>query len=503
MPHWTLALVVSTVLLVSQIATGAAAHGLAPLAFPGAVGFGAVSDGGRGGDVYHVTTLAGDGPGSLREGIETATGARTIVFEISGTIDLQSTLRIRDQGFMTLAGQTARGGITLRGYPFEVVRSNDIIIRYLRFRPGDINARGVPGKPSQGNGDLPGGAADALSILDCDRVIVDHVSASWSMDETLSVTKSTNVTVQHSIISESLLDSFHPEGFHGRGSLVRGEGREGYTFYRNLWAHHNRRSPALGGQQDPPPPGVPGEGLDVDVVGNVIYDWGLFASHILSEPYTLRINLIANTYIAGPSKVLPFPFVNFEGSADEVNVYRSGNQVDDAVDGLFEPLPLDDSDFFGPYTFVAEPFPFDRHRVPVRGPTAFYRLVLRGAGASHARDDVDRRIIDQVRTETGSIIDSQDDVGGWPEDPPQGFVPVDTDRDGMSDRWERRHWLDPRDPSDGNDVRRWGGWRGYTNLERYLHSLTPRWRRSAAMPKRSFHRSWSPRPRHSRNNGDP
>lgn len=448
------------------LAPGAVA---APPAFPGATGFGAAAVGGRGGDVYHVTNLDDDGPGSLRHGIASATGPRTVVFETSGLLDLASPLRIR-ASHLTIAGQTSPGGVTIRGYPVEVVDSEHVVIRYMRFRPGDIHAAGVGDRPGNGNADLPGAAADALNVLSSDHVIVDHVSASWSMDETLSVTKSTNVTVSWSIISESLWRSFHPEGEHGRGSLVRGEGERGYTFHRNLWAHHNRRSPGLGGQQDDPPPGEPGLGLDVDLIGNVVYDWQLLPSHTLEDPRRLRIHMIGNAYVQRSQALCPCMIMNLEGSADEVFVYRSGNVVDHDRDGIFRPVRAGDSDFFGPYTFVSEPFPFERRQPRITRAVRAYKEVLKRAGASHVRDSVDERVVHQVRTQTGGLIDSQDEVGGWGEPPePRGPVPEDLDRDGMADAWEGAKGLDPTDPEDRNGVRHP---KGFTNLEVYLDQRT-------------------------------
>lgn len=437
-------------------------------AFPGAVGFGAYARGGRGGDVYHVTTLADGGTGSLRDGIESAMGPRTIVFEVAGTIDLGSPLRILDKSHMTIAGQTSPGGVTTRGYPVEVIRSEHVVLRYLRFRTGDINARGIPGKPGRGNADLGGASADALTILDSESVMIDHVSASWSMDETLSVTKSKYVTVQHSIISESLNDSFHPEGRHGYGSLVRGTGEEGYTFYRNLWAHHERRSPSLGGEQDPPP-GVPGRGLDVDVVGNVIYDWGFLPTHTLRGLYALRVNLMGNTYVARTTRFCDCVFFQIEGSADEVIVHDRANRFDGDRDGVFSPGPLSGRNFFGPFTFVDRRFDFDRPLPSARSTRAGFQRLLKTVGASLWRDPVDARVVAQVENQTGRSIDSQDEVGGWPTTPVVGPVPADLDRDGMADEWERRRGLDPEDPEDRNGHRLRAA---YTNLEVYLHQLT-------------------------------
>lgn len=445
--------------------------GARELAFPGAVGFGAEARGGRGGDVYHVTTLADAGPGSLRHAVESATGPRTIVFEVAGTIDLGSPLVIREKSNLTIAGQTSPGGVTTRGYPVEVVRSSHVVLRHLRFRPGDIHARGVNGKPGRGNADLGGASADALSILDSDHVIVDHVSASWSMDETLSVTKSKFVTVQHSIISESLNDSYHPEGLHGYGSLVRGTGKEGYSFYKNLWAHHERRSPSLGGEQDPPLPGETREGLDVDLVGNVIYDWGFLPTHTLSDPILLRVNLLGNLWIARSTGFCACVLFQIEGSAEEVRVFPSGNRVDLVRNGELDSRPLGGADVLGPVSWALRPFRFDRPLPRARSTGGSFRRLLRTVGASLWRDAVDARVLEQVASHSGGLIDSQDDVGGWPVIAPEGPPALDADRDGMADAWERRRGLDPSDASDRNGYKLR---RAYTNLEVYLHQLTRR-----------------------------
>jgi pectate lyase len=140
-----------------------------PRAFPGAEGAGAFTPGGRGGDVYHVTNLNDLGPGSLRFGIQNANGPRTIVFDISGTIFLQSKLNI-NRPFLTLAGQTAPGdGITVAGWTTDVNSTHDVIVRYMRFRPGDVNC--------------PNYQDDAFTVDKSTNVIADHVSASWSVDE--------------------------------------------------------------------------------------------------------------------------------------------------------------------------------------------------------------------------------------------------------------------------------------------------------------------------------
>ncbi|MCA9172362.1 MAG: hypothetical protein KDB23_32080, partial [Planctomycetales bacterium] len=316
-------------------------------AFPGAVGQGAASAGGRGGDVYRVTTLDDYGrtdkpvAGSLRHGIESAAGPRTIVFDIAGGIELARPLIITHDN-LTVAGQTSPGGVTVWGYNTSVSRAHDVVIRYLRFRTGDFNAQqvnadGTPSSPPAGKGkmDLRGDSADCLSVVASDRVILDHVSTSWGMDETLSVTTSRNVTVQHSMIANSLNDSFHNKGPHGYGSLVRGEltaadratNQGGYTFYGNLWAHHTHRNPSVGGQQNLQAGQSVDErrSTDVNLINNVVYDWGAQPTHRNNEGL-VRANLIGNYYVAGPESQSGRIFN--ENNKAETQLYQDANWVD-------------------------------------------------------------------------------------------------------------------------------------------------------------------------------
>ena len=187
-------------------------------AFPGAEGYGAYAIGGRGGAIYHVTNLNDSGAGSLRTGIGTAN--RTIVFDVSGTIDLLTDLKI-SKPFITIAGQTAPGdGITLRRRLTSVQDTHDVIVRFIRSRVGDIGC--------------PNFQDDSFHCVNVTNVIVDHVSSSWSVDECLSATWSTNITVQWCVISESMKNSCHVKGAHGYGSLLR-YGNGGVTYHHNLW----------------------------------------------------------------------------------------------------------------------------------------------------------------------------------------------------------------------------------------------------------------------------
>jgi hypothetical protein len=415
------------------------------LAFPGADGAGRFSLGGRGGAVVRVTTLNDSGPGSLRAAVE-AEGPRTVVFDIGGTIRLASPLRIRDPR-ITIAGQTAPGGgITLRGQPL-IVSADDVVIRYIRSRLGDED----------------GVEADAVTIDRGQRIILDHVSASWSVDETLSVGSRdrviNDVTVQWSIISESLNLSAHSKGDHGYGSLIRaGRGAE-ITFHHNLWASHRARMPRPGNyltpDQDP-------EGARFAFVNNVFYNWGgEYAGYNADDdPATVSTYaFVANAYRRGPDST---GGVIFEEESPLARAWFEANSLDGDTPG-------------DPWTLI-EGGDHDGYRLPARPdwalPTALSAAeaeaaVLAGAGASRVRDAVDIRVVASVRDGSGRIIDSQDQVGGWPDLAP-GSPWIDGDGDGMPDDWEGAHGHDPARPDGAAD--RDGD--GFTNLEDWLNSLT-------------------------------
>jgi len=407
-----------------------------PRAFPGAEGFGAFAVGGRGGDVYHVANLSDSGPGSLRYGVQTARGPRTIVFDLSGTIFLRSQLNV-DKPFLTLAGQTAPGdGVTVAGFTTSVSGTHDVIVRYMRFRAGDINCPSFQG--------------DALNVYRSRDVVIDHVSASWSIDETLSVTHSDRVTVQWSIIADSLDAACHAKGRHGYGSLLR-YGNGGLTFHHTLYAHHASRNPRIG------------DDLGLDFVDNVVYDWGSEPGY--SGPTSEgspRLNYVSNTLVAGPSTRAEERRLAFASGSNRTEIYQRGNRIDPAGQGVVAPVPGDRELFGGAYRARPERFPFPEVATDDAG-TA-YRKVLAEAGASLVRDSVDSTVVQSVANKTGSLIDSQTQAGGWPSlrtEPP----PADSDRDGMPDAWEAAHGLDPRNPADGAAL----GAGGISNLERYLN----------------------------------
>jgi len=413
-------------------------------AFPGAEGFGAYAQGGRGGRVMLVTNLNDAGPGSLRAACE-AEGPRIAVFRVSGVIELKSDLQIKHP-HITIAGQTAPGGgICLKGYPLEI-KADEVIVRYLRCRPGDVARKEM----------------DSLSVSDARNVIVDHCSASWGMDETLSVTRhSNNVTVQWCMITESLNRSYHHKGAHGYGSLIVGYDG-GYTFHHNLYAHHNSRNPRPGGQEGEP-------GILLDFRNNVIYDWGMTCGY--SGDTRVRIDYVGNYLKPGPSARPSHRGLAFDIGGPQTSMFVALNHLEgypekNRDNWLMIMVPPEAS-----LDAVRAPRPFPAARVKTDSARIAYRRVLAEAGATlPARDPVDTRIVAEVERGGGHIIDSQTEVGGWPEYA-SAAAPADADSDGMPDAWEIRGGLDPTDPADSAGD---ADGDGYTNIEEFLNGTDPR-----------------------------
>ncbi|MFO1487792.1 MAG: hypothetical protein U1F65_04870 [Verrucomicrobiota bacterium] len=359
-------------------------------AFPGAEGFGANALGGRGRNVFHVTTTNDNGStslaGSLRQGVSVAN--RTIVFDVSGTIKLASDLKITVSN-LTIAGQTAPGdGICLQGRTLSVQNTHDVVVRYLRCRPGNINCGSFEG--------------DAFDFVNATNVIADHVTATWSIDECLSPTYSTNVTIQWCLIAESLRNSCHTKGQHGYGSLIK-YGNGALTLHHNLYAHNSSRNPR------------PGNSVRLDFVNNIVYDWGFFAGYNADDSaeslgvgglyFTNSLNYVSNYFIAGPSTTSHQTIAFDSGVTNPLQclIYQSGNFIDGDRD-----LLLDGSDtgwgmFTTPYTIL--PGPFTAPPVTMDSPQVACERVLAFAGASHVRDAADQRVVRNARSHGGTIID--------------------------------------------------------------------------------------------------
>ena len=439
------------------------------LAFPTAEGYGKYTVGGRGGKVYEVTNLNDSGEGSLRAAIE-AKGPRTVVFRVSGTIDLKSALNIKNP-YITIAGQTAPGdGICIKRYPLNI-SADEVIIRYIRIRLGDEAKR----------------SDDAITARYRKNIILDHISASWSVDETMSIYHCENVTIQWCMITESLSKSTHTKGSHGFGGIW---GSNYSTYHHNLLAHHSSRNPrwASGGGYN-------------DYRNNVLYNWGYNSSyggekHQVGNPKfsDITVNFVGNYYKPGPATdkgKVSYRIVNpgSRGDDDYGKWYVSGNVIEgnkkvsinnwdggvqlSGGDKAIDKIKLDN--------------PWNAMKINEQSPKDAYNAVLANAGCNKpVRDAVDSRIIEEVRNGNATfegvsykkrgrmadpslksgIIDSQNDVGGWPELKSLP-APVDSDHDGMPDEWELKKGLNPNDAKDGAEVAS----NGYTNLENYLNSL--------------------------------
>jgi hypothetical protein len=424
-------------------------------AFPGAEGFGAYSRGGRGGKVLHVTNLDDKGEGSLRWAIEQE-GPRMIVFDVSGTIGLESMLNV-EKPYVTIAGQTAPGdGICMKGETLRIA-THDVIIRYIRCRLGDA---------MHGIGSLQG--KDAISISVGKDIIVDHCSASWSLDEVLSASTSkptlTRVTVQWCFITEALNPSNH-----AFGSLIRGTGGAKYSYIRNLYAHNRRRNPRPGNYDRNPYTKDP-EGLLLDFRNNVIYNWGGESAGYNNDSKSVtRLNYIGNYLIPGPNSV------NNGIAYSTSSPYNRAFFVGNMYDGKLPDDPWSIVKYHEDWTddiirAYKQGKPFETGPIHDEDARTAFQLVMETGGASlPKRDTVDTRVVNSVRNRSGRIINSQEEVGSWPELKSLP-APTDTDRDGMPDDWEGKFGLDPKDAEDNTKDKDSDG---YTNIEEYLNGTDP------------------------------
>jgi len=437
------------------------------IAFPGAEGYGKYSMGGRGGKIFIVTNLNDNGAGSFREATQ-ANEKRIIVFSVSGTIHLDSKLNIK--GNVTIAGQTAPGdGICLADNSV-LLGGDNIIVRFLRFRMGDKYQKG--GMVDGNGGD------DAFGGTRRKNIIIDHCSMSWSTDEVFSVYAGDSTTLQWNLISEPLNYSYHYEtgdtGYehHGFGAIWGGRH---LSAHHNLFAHCNNRTPRFDGIRN-----IPEENCDYR--NNVIYNWG---NNNVYAGEGGNYNIVNNYYKYGPStsknakekiinpykKPPSIPFGKFyvagnyvDGSAAVSNNNQQGVTMNDGTE--------EDKN----NSLVAAPLP--SLEINTQSATQAYDLVLKNAGAIlPKRDTLDERIIDDVKNRTGRIIDVQ---GGYPHGAEYNLTitawptlksspdPLDTDKDGMPDEWEKANGLNTNDAADASGYKLN---KSYTNIEVYINSL--------------------------------
>lgn len=455
-------------------------------AFPGAEGGGAFTPGGRGGKIFVVTSLEDSGKGTFREACE-ALGARTIVFNVSGIIQLKKPISVRAP-YITIAGQTAPGdGICIAGESL-LLDTHDIIIRHMRFRRGatDVTRRD-----------------DALGGNVIGNVIIDHCSVSWGLDENISLYRhqfqtnekskleklpAVNVTIQNTISSEGL-DTYN----HAFGSTIGGLNS---TFIRNLWANNISRNPSIGMYGS------------FNFVNNVLFNW--WNRSIDGGDYRSMFNIINNYFKPGPitpadepiryrilkpesGYMVPKTFGRAYVSGNIVegvpsvtaNNWNGGVQIEDrSLEEAKEYLEL-----------IKQDQPFEMPHLTIMDTEQAYDFVLNNVGATlPKRDAVDTRVINYVKTgkieyKEGlentigkefikrrlpadsykkGIITHPDQVGGYPEY--KGKPYKDSDNDGISDAWEKKYGLNPKDASDANKDLNGDG---YTNIEKYINGINP------------------------------
>lgn len=428
-------------------------------------GGGAGVTGGDGGTIYRVSRLDDEQDpntglpmaGTLRYAINQV-GARRVFFTVSGTIHLNSELRIKN-GSITIDGQSAPGdGICIADYPL-IINASNVIVRFLRVRLGDVSNT----------------ESDAVSVNNSTGVVLDHLSCSWSVDECMSCYGNTDFTMQYCIVSESLKESIHGKGSHGYGGIWGGTNA---SFHHNLLAHHDSRNPRfdhdyVNSTQTGP----------IDFVNNVVYNWGDNSAYG-GEGSThggggRHINFVSNYYKPGPS-------TESDVRTRLVDPWTScGNCTDKCGGSVVAPkIYLVDNTMTTSTDVTADNWKGSTKAKSVAGvdvrwtegltpltneQTAeqAYATVLAKAGCSLHRDAVDTRIINDVKSGTGHLINTQSEVGGWPE-LQTAARETDTDYDGIPDAWETKNGLNPKDPLDARQITLVTG---HTNMDVYLNDI--------------------------------
>lgn len=435
-------------------------------AFPTAVGYGAEAIGGRGGNICYVTTLADNlNPGSLRYCLYKVTTPRIVQFKVSGYIDLvkprgeASADIIIIHPFVTIAGQTAPGGGVCIRNGGIAIEAHDVVIRHLCVRPGDHTSGTNPDD------------RDAFKIRSY-NVILDHVSASFSIDENISIWKKNgrpapyNITIQHSLITWGLYNSIHPKGPHSRGLLIGDHARQ-VTVYQNVMAHNNRRNPM-----------IKGDTSNIHIVNNIIYNWGnnRTTSHGFGANYSdpeesgpSNSGLLNNYLLKGPNsgdKIISYDVATMDMAT---RILLDGNYYSDSrfTDGLyisaFSPVM-----YAVPWTIPNIPAPFNS-RENAKNINLYENAIdiLLNAGVLFPeRFDLDIKAILDIAYSTGSIINTPGQAGGYSAIE-SGTPFEDADNDGIYDSWELDNGLNPRNPYDAKAI----GPDGYSYLEVFLNAV--------------------------------
>lgn len=442
------------------------------LAFPGAEGGGKYAVGGRSSNIYVVESLEDDPNdpkrGTFRYAMQ-ATGRRIVVFNVAGRIELTTELKIKS-GNVTVLGQSAPGdGICISGNPV-VVQADNVIIRFMRFRMGDQKGK----------------EGDALTISKGHKnIIIDHCSCSWSTDECLSIYGVKDATVQYCIVSEALNNSVHAKGAHGYAGIWGGENT---TFHHNLLAHHSSRMPRFDHDY------VTEENVGpTDFINNVVYNWQDNSAYggesRASSGNQRQYNFIANYYKPGKA-------TNSDVKARLLNpTTKCGNCGSGVTPGKFYVVQnimagsetVTKDNWAGVYpdeSSKKDQCRSDKRFVLATPMTSeqtaqeAYETVLAKAGCSLVRDAIDTRIVSEVQNgsytytgsngSTGGLIDTPNDVGGWPTYSGTKDYSLDTDKDGIPNAWETAHGLDPEDPKDARATTLQAP---YLNLEVYLNDI--------------------------------
>lgn len=432
----------------------------AQLAFPGAEGYGRFAIGGRGGKVVEVTNLNDDGPGSFREAVTKDIGPRTVVFNVSGNIELKSRLVI-GHPYITVAGQTAPGdGITITRAPVGLT-GDDGIVRFLRVRIGS------------------GTTFDGMGLTGANFSIIDHCSISWTIDESFSSRGAHHITLQRTLISEALNvaghDKYEGGKMHGYAATIGGDIG---SFHHNLLAHNYGRNWSMGG-------GLNGDGYysgRLDIRNNVVYNWG----HRTTDGGAHEVNFVNNYYKpGGASDIFVALTADHEGVGKgsqryffEGNVMPGYFDVDTQEKGRRSKIK--NNEIVDYETFVDEPF-FESY-VETQSAVGAYKNVLSDVGANQPKlDDHDKRIIDETlkgtysrkgkRSKLPGMIDTEMDSGGFPEYTSETRpTNWDTDHDGLPNWWEEAHGLNINSSNgDFSDANKDDDKDGFTQLEDYLN----------------------------------